>query len=166
MVIKDLKDHFPDELIGDGTGHINPNSKDFQLLREAIKKRASQISNDQKRKVFIQGVIYRMESFLYENMNESTVLVGKCLKELVEIIQIPHKDFAKFIGLQHSILNKIYEGKYRINQDLALKFGQIFSMNPSLWLQVQSKAELELFRAEAIEKYEDYSLENLMEQYG
>ena len=154
------------ERIGNGTGLINPNSKDFQLIRKAIAKEAAKMSPEDRRQLHIRGMIYKMEAYLDDDLNEPVVWVGECLKELIEQMGIPHKDFATYIGIKHSNLSAIYSGRRRINQDLASKLGQIFSMEPSLWLQVQSKSELEAFQLEKGKAYEAYSLEKLLKKYG
>ena len=160
------KGKYFDERIGNGKGLINPNSRDFQLLREAISDHASKMPPGEQRQLHIQGMIYRMEDYLDEAIEGQRLFVGACLKELVEQMNIPHKDFASYIGLQHSNLSAIYSGNRRINQELALKLGQIFSMNASIWLQVQSKAELEQFQELKGEEYTGYSLEKLLELVG
>ncbi len=164
--MKEDKELYFDERIGNGTGLINPNSQDFQVLREVLAKQASKMSPEARRQLHIQGMIYQLEDYLDEDMQAPLLLVGACLKELVEAMGISHKDFAAYIGIQHSNLSAIYSGKRRINQELALKLGQIFSMEASLWLQVQSKAELEQFQQQKGEAFKDYSLEKLVELYG
>ena len=164
--MKDEKNKYFDERIGNGKGLINPNSRDFQLLREAISDHASKMPPGEQRQLHIQGMKYRMEDYLDGNMGETRIWVGECLKELVGLMKIPHKDFARYIGMQHANLSAIYAGKRRINQELALKLGKIFSMDASLWLQVQSKAELEQFQELKGEEYTGYSLEKLLELVG
>ena len=97
-------------IIGDGTGLINPNSEDFRILRETIQKRSSEMSDEKKMQLRIKGVIYRMESYLSDRSLEKIIPVGVFLKELVEIIKVPHKEFATYLGIKNTNLSAFYKG--------------------------------------------------------
>lgn len=155
-----------DTIIGTGSGLINPNSEDFRLLQEAIKNHSSQISKEEKRSLRIKGVIYRMKSFLNEFRPSEIVSTGAFLKELVEVIGVPHKDFASYIGYKNSNLSALYSGTRRINHDLALKLGNIFNMDPTIWLNLQNKVELLEINEQDEEEYKKYQLNDLLRKVG
>ena len=153
-------------IIGDGTGLINPNSEDFRILRETIQKRSSEMSDEKKMQLRIKGVIYRMESYLSDRSLEKIIPVGVFLKELVEIIKVPHKEFATYLGIKNTNLSAFYKGRRRINHDLAMKLGYIFNMNPALWLHIQNKAELMEIQNQSEEEYKKYQLNDLLRKVG
>jgi addiction module HigA family antidote len=81
---------------------------------------------------------------------------------LVEIIGVSHKEFADYIGYKNSNLSALYSGKRRVNYDLALKLGAIFNIDAFLWLNLQNKTELLEIGEESGEKYQKYSLADLL----
>lgn len=160
------KEHQFDEIIGDGTGLINPNREDFRHLRTEIQKHASGRSREENIRINIKGIIYRMESYFEDRLAEPLVPVGSFLKELVEAIQIPHKDFAAYIGMKNTNLSAIYRGRRRINHDMAMKLGHIFHMSPALWLHLQNKVELLEIQAQGEQSYQQYRLSDLLKRVG
>ena len=153
--------------IGDGSGLINPNSRDFRVLREEILKHSSVLSDEEKVIIRIQGVKYRMDSYLNDRSEDRLIPVGAFLKELVEIIRVPHKDFAAYIGIKNTNLSALYRGKRKINHDLAMKLGHIFNMDPALWLHIQKQSRIAgNFRSKAKKKYQKYQLNDLLNQAG
>lgn len=151
-----------DALIGEGTGLINPNQQGFQQLREAIVEHADQLSEEQKLKVRLQALKYRMDSYLSGHETESGLSAGEFLRAFVEAVGVKHATFARYLGLQPANLSAIYRGQRRISQELALKLGALFDMKPSLWLYLQSKSELLAIQEAEPEAYAGYRLEELI----
>ncbi|MEZ4826033.1 MAG: hypothetical protein R3C61_07025 [Bacteroidia bacterium] len=160
------KYEWEDGVIGSGSGLINPNSEDFQILRERIENYSSQMSSEEKMQINISGVKYRMETYLDENPPEEIIPVGKFLKTLIEVIGVSNKDFADYIGLNSSNLSAIFSGVRRLNFDLALKLGNIFDIDPSLWLSIQSKGDLWAIKQGNSSGYERYRLTDLLKNAG
>lgn len=160
------KDNIGEGIIGDGSGLINPNSEDFRILREEIARRSSDIPDDKKMQIRIKGVTYRMESYVNDRSVEKLISAGSFLKELVDIINVPHKDFATYIGMKNTNLSAIYRGRRRINHDLAMKLGHIFTMSPALWLNIQNKVELLEIRSQSEQEYQQYRLNDLLKKVG
>lgn len=158
------KEETYDVRIGDGTGLINPNSEDFRLLRESIVAEASQVSDEEKRRLRIKGLLYRMESYLEEENPDRLIPAGAFLKQLVEAAGVSHKDFAAYIGYKHANLSALYHGNRRMNHDLALKISHIFTMSPLLWLNLQNKVELLAIHQESEEQYQQYQLNDLLKK--
>ena len=164
----DLKNTPPalEGIIGTGSGLINPNSEDFQLLREGVLEHSRRMDSKERMLMRVQSLIYRMGSYLDENIPGEVIPVGVFLKEMVEIIGVKHKEFAEYIGYKSANLSALYNGSRKINYDLALKLGAIFSMNPATWLNIQSKAELMKIQAENNTDYDQYHLNNLLQSAG
>ncbi len=152
--------------IGNGSGLINPNSKDFRILREKIREHSSTLSDTERTENQIRGLKYRMESYIQDRSSEELIPAGRFLKELVEIINVPHKEFAAYIGVKNSNLSALYRGTRRINHDLAMKLGHIFTMSPVTWLTVQSKVELLEAGKQSTTDYQQYRLNDLLKKVG
>lgn len=159
-------DNIFDGRIGDGSGLINPNSKDFKILREKILEHAAGISEEERMKIRIKGLKYRMESYLNDMSPEASIPVGLFLKELVEITKVSNKDFAAYIGLKNTNLSALYRGTRKINHDLAMKLGYIFDIDPGLWLHIQNKVELLEIQSQNQKEYQRYQLQDLLKKAG
>lgn len=107
-----------------------------------------------------------MESYVQDRSSEELIPVGSFLKELVEIINVPHKDFATYIGVKNTNLSALYRGSRRINHELAMKLGHIFSISPVVWLTIQSKVELLEVSKQSKKDYEQYRLNDLLKKVG
>lgn len=153
-----------DEIIGTGSGLINPNSKDFQILRKKILEHSASLSEEQKIQTHILGIKFQMERYYSEGSLEEIRSTGSFLKELVDSVGVSHKGFAEYIGYKNSNLSAIYSGSRRMNHDLALKLGSIFGIPASLWLNLQNKVELLKIRQGKDKQYGDFQLKDLIQK--
>ena len=151
-----------DTLIGDGTGKINPNQTDFQQLRQAIEQRADEMDAEQRLRLQLLGLKYRMDTYLQQDQPPERLTAGDFLKACVEATGVSHAHFARYLNVQPANLSAIYHGKRRISQELALKLGALFEMNPATWLYLQSKAELLALQQTEPDKYAAYRLTDLL----
>ena len=155
-------EHKGDEIIGTGSGLINPNSKDFQILRQKIREHSAKLSIEEKIEIRILGIRFQMERSYDEKSVGEIQTVGSFVKELVESVGISHKAFAEYIGYKNSNLSAIYSGSRRINHDLALKLDAIFGIPASLWLNLQNKAELSKISQKNESLYKNFRLKDLV----
>ncbi|MDX2249949.1 MAG: hypothetical protein SF052_24405 [Bacteroidia bacterium] len=161
------KNHeWEDEIIGLGSGLINPNSEDFRGLREQIETYSSQVSSTDKMQIKISGIKYRMETYLNDPSPKQVIPVGKFLEDLIEIIGVYHKDFATYIGINSSNLSALLKGTRRFNRDLVLKLGHIFNIDPAIWLNIQSKGDIWAAHQENSANYKQYKLNDLLNKAG
>lgn len=149
---------------GTGEGIINVNSKDFMGLREAIRIHAENQTKEQKIKYGLTSLRYQMESFISEPSPEKAISAGEFLKRHLALIGVKNKDFANYIDLEESNLSSIIKSRRKINVDLALKLGQIFRLNPDLWLLVQSKNELIGIDESKKAEYHRFRLDELLKK--
>ena len=63
-------------------------------------------------------------------------------------------------------LSALFKGKRKINPDLALKLGEIFRVDPTLWINIQSKNELLGVDKQRRMDYQKYRLEDLLKKVG
>ena len=156
----------PGGINGTDQGIVNINSKDYKLLQKAVQEQSKkQDSRSRIRYKFI-SLKLQVESYISEDNPEEVLSAGSFLKEYLNVIGVKNKDFAKFIEVEESNLSSIIRGRRKINTELAFKLGQIFNIDPNLWLLIQSKNELLKIAKERKIEYRKYQLEKLIKKVG
>ncbi|MEL7250874.1 MAG: hypothetical protein AAFZ63_02875 [Bacteroidota bacterium] len=146
---------------GLGEGLINTNSKDFKHLKDMIKSMSNNYNEEQRIENEFLSIRFQMESYLTEEIVSFTP-AGRFIERYLEVIKIKKKDFASYIGYDDTNLNAVIKGRRKINTEMAIKLGKIFSVNPSIWLHLESKNELQKTLDEKKTLYSTYSLVDLM----
>ncbi len=154
----------PGGINGSGKGVVNTNSKDIKVLRDVIREHAENQSPEDRVKIELFSLKLQMESYINGVTPSKIVSTGTFLKEHLKAIKVKNKVFAKYIDLEESNLSSIIQGRRKINIDLALKLGQVFGLDPNLWLLIQSKNELLQVDEKRILKYQKYRLEELLKK--
>ncbi|MEM9719391.1 MAG: HigA family addiction module antitoxin [Bacteroidota bacterium] len=148
---------------GTGKGVVNTNSKAYKELRNAIKSHADTQSSKDKIKYQLFSLKLQMEAYL---LNEHPLVVissGEYLRKHLEAIQIKHKEFASYVGLEESNLSAIVNSRRKISAEFAFKLGQIFNVPSEIWLRIQTKNELKELAKKSQLKNERYKLEDLVQ---
>jgi addiction module HigA family antidote len=151
-------------VIGTGEGLVNQNSRDFKELQRLILKNSSELDKSESIINKLLSVRFQMENYLEETESGKLIPTGMFLEWLIEALEIKKKDFAAYIDCQESNLSAILKGRRKINTDLAIKIGEIFRINPVLWLHIQSKNELTEMTDKDKKKYKKYRLEDLLKK--
>ena len=151
-------------IIGTGEGLVNQNSKEFKELQRLIKERSSEQDDFEKIQNQLLSLRFRMESYLNDDNPKELIQAGRFLEEFVDVLNIKKKVFAKYIDYKESNLSGIFKGKRKINTDLAIKFGEIFKVDPAIWLHIQSKNELSEIIERDRAKYKKYTLKDLLKE--
>lgn len=151
---------------GSGKGIVNVNSKEYKALQETILTHSNQQTREQIIKYNLIALKLQMESYVSNQNNSKLITVGSFLKKFLIAIGIKNKDFAKYIDLKESNLSSILKNRRKVNIDLAFKLGQIFNINPNLWLLVQSKNDLFEVSINRKLEYKKYKLEELLKKTG
>lgn len=92
------------------------------------------------------------------------IQVGEFLEAYMEALKVKKRTLAEYIDYKESNLSAIFKGKRKINIDLAIKLGEIFRVDPALWLHIQSKNDLLEIIDRDKEKYQKYRLEDLLRE--
>ena len=72
---------------------------------------------------------------------------GEVLKEeFLDPMGISQYRLAKEVGVSESRISKVVRGEARITADLALRLGKFFSMDPVVWIRLQSLYDLRTAR--------------------
>lgn len=146
---------------GSGQALVNTNSKEFKELQSQIVSKSKKQSNKKVVENKLLSLRFRMESYLQAKEN-SYIEAGWFLKEYLNELNIKNKIFAEYIGFKESNLSALFAGRRKINYDLALKLGKIFRVEPSLWINIQSKNELIKVEKENRKEYQNYSITELI----
>ena len=134
---------------------------DFQAI---LLNKSKERTEKQKRRIDLLTFKYQMEDYLISEKSE-VKSVGEFLKSILKTLKIKQKDFAEYLGLKPSNLNKLISGERTINYDLALIFGRLFNHNPMLWIEIQAKNELNRLLHAERKKYSVYSLNDLVREH-
>lgn len=66
------------------------------------------------------------------------------LKDFIEPLGLTRYRVAKAIGVPQRRIDEICAGKRAISADTALRLGRLFSVEPQLWLNLQTQYDLEI----------------------
>ena len=132
--------------------------KDFQSLLLNMSKNRTEA---RQKEIELLSIKFKMQDYL-ESEELEIKPSGSFLKEYLDTLNIPHKKFAHYIKINPSNLSKLIKGERRINYELALILGKIFNIDPMLWIEIQTKNELEKIRRNKTRRFNNYSLKDLM----
>jgi addiction module HigA family antidote len=153
-------------VIGSGKGLVNTNSNDFLFLKAQIAHKSIQQSKKQLVINHFLALRYQMDDYLLTPCPAQIIPVGTFLKQFLNVIDLKHKLFAKYIGIENSNLSALLKGRRKLNLDIALKLEKIFNAPSSLWLNIQNKNELLIFQNNSTSSYDNYNLDDLLKQAG
>ncbi len=148
---------------GLGIGVVNTNAEEFKELQRIILAQSKKQTKKQILENKLLSLRFQMESYL-EKQTDPIVEVGWFLKEFLKELKIKNKVFAEYIEFQESNLSALFKGNRKINTDLALKLGKIFRVDPTLWINIQSKNELIRMREKNNKEYQKYNIEDLLKK--
>lgn len=152
-----------DGINGLGEGIVNVNSKEFKFLQKMIHQKSDKLSAEEKLENRLFSIKLKMYSYLEQNDAE-LVEAGRFLNDLVKSINIKKKVFAEYIQTKESNLSALFSGKRRINAELAIKLGRIFSLDPVVWMNIQTKNDIVKVSKQKENEYQKYSLQTLLEK--
>lgn len=151
-----------EENIGVLTNRMNENSDEFNKLQAILLNKSRKQTEQQKRNIELMALKFNMEDYL-ESDNSDITSVGEYLKTLLRVTKIRQNKFADYIGLKPSNLSKLIGGERPISHEVALVLGKIFKIEPMIWLNIQAKNELKRLTHSNEDKYNHYSLNELMQ---
>jgi len=155
-------EEYEDGINGLGTGIVDTNSEDFKMLQQAIIEAYHKQTPEEIRENNLLSLKFQMQSYVEKRDNQELIEAGFFLKELINAIGVQQKVFADYIDYKASNLSALLNGRRKINADLAIKLGRIFDINPTLWINIQSKNELRKMQSQDMKKYEAYHLDALL----
>ena len=149
-------------IIGTGKGLVNQNSKEFKELQRMIIGRSGELEESEVIANRLLSLRFQMETYLERENPEEIIQAGEFLAAYVEALKVKKRTLAEYIDYKESNLSAIFKGRRKINADLAIKIGEIFKVDPAIWLHIQSKNDLLEIIDKDKKKYKKYKLEELM----
>lgn len=151
-------------LQGTGKDSIDRKSPAFQQLQEAIQQHSGRQKKSEKVSNQLLSLRFQMMNYLESDAPSEVKPAGYFLEKYLEVLVIKKKTLARYLGYQESNLSAILKGKRSINTDLAIKLGEIFQLDPELWLNIQSKNTLIEVARKNKAQYQHYSLQGLLNE--
>lgn len=153
-------------ITGTGEGLVNQNSQSFKELQRLIQERAGRQHAYERIQNQLLSLRLQMQSYLNDEHPKEMIQAGRFLEAFVEVLNIKKKTLAEYIGYKESNLSAVLKGNRKINTDLAIKLGELFGVDPALWLHIQSKNELLEILGKDRSKYEGYTWRDLLKKVG
>jgi plasmid maintenance system antidote protein VapI len=147
---------------GSGLGLVNTNSNDFKELKSVMQNAFHVQTETLKIENGLLALRFRMEEYLSQKEVKEIISVGVFLRLFVTLLNVKNKDLANYINYKESNLSALLRGNRKINIDLAIKFGNIFRIDPLIWLHIQTKNELIKAKNDELGEYKKYKLEDLL----
>jgi len=154
----------PGGINGTGTGVVNVNSEDFKALQRTILEEVKNQTPEERMKYALIALHIQMKTYISKDYDRAYRSVGDFLKGYIKAIGIKNKTFAQYIEIEESNLSAIIRDKRKITLNLALKLEQIFGVDAGIWLQIQSKNELQKLKEERKNDYQKYQLADLLKK--
>ena len=136
-------------------------TEDFQDFQFFILSKSRARTKNQKILVELAALKYQMEKYLEKDQKEE-VSVGKFLKSVLEAADIRQNRFAEYIGIRPPNFNKIVRGERRLSLEQAIIIGNIFDMEASIWIGIQTKNDLRKIAKAREKNYSKYNLKELL----
>ena len=143
------------------TEPMEGNSKEFNDFKLLIKSKVENANKDDRINLALLALKFKMEDS-YNSMNES-MEVGSFLKQFIQTIEIKQSRFAEYVNMKPSNLSKLLNGDRRINIEFSLILEKLSGIEAELWLNIQSKYELEKTTKKMRNELSNYKLKQLIE---
>ncbi len=143
------------------TTQMDVKSSDFDRFQAKLLNRSKERTQEQKLNIEMLALKYKIEDYLKDE-NADIQKAGEFIKQYLKILQIKQNRFAEFIGIKPSNLTKLLKGERPINYELALILGNIFNVEPMLWIEIQAKNEMSRLKRLKDKGLYRFSLKNLL----
>jgi addiction module HigA family antidote len=145
------------------TERMDFGTKGFHEFRSILMKKVQERTPEQVQELELLSIKYKMEDYLTSTDVEE-LSVGYFIQLILEKLGIKQYQFAEYLRMKPSNLNKVIKGERPINYDLALIFGRLFNNDPMLWIEIQAKSAMLKMEKTDQKRYSAHSLANLLEE--
>lgn len=146
---------------GLGESLVNTNSQSFRTLKDMITAHSSNQNAATKLENKMISLRFQMETYLGDEMSGKVIPAGSFIEKFLDIAGISKKKFSDYIQYDYSNLIATMKGRRKVNPDLAIKTGEIFGINPSILLHIETKNDLKNYLQGAPEQ-NHFSLAGLL----
>ena len=145
------------------TSSMSVNSKEFKELQIILSEKAKALNEKQKLQIELLGLQIKIEDYLNANEAEKEVVsVGDFLRLYIDTLGIKQNKLANYIGLKPSNFSKILSGSRKLNFELSFMLGQIFKLDPKVWMLIQVNNEYLEIKKDKEKIYQNFKLEDLI----
>ena len=157
-----IKKKYTEPTNGVLTERMEVTSDEFNKLQAILLNKSKAQTKQQKRKIELMALKITMEDYLKTEEVKELKFAGEFLRSYLKVLDIRQNRFAKYIGIMPSNLSKLLNGERTINTELALVLGNIFDLDPMLWLEIQAKNELIDLASKRRGQFNKYTLDDLI----
>jgi plasmid maintenance system antidote protein VapI len=158
-VMKNIK--YFDHLIGDEGKSLS--NDEIKIYQRIIKAHYNEQPLEQRRIVQKIGIRLEMEDYL--SSDQKTIInTGRFLERLLIIYDIKKSEFAEFIGIEKTNFYSLLKGRRKFNYLIAIKVGEIFKIEPELWVFIEAKNEMKKTKSISNKDRRKYSLPKLLKK--
>jgi len=143
-----------------GTQFDDTSEQDVKLTKRILDAMIQEQPIEELRKNQHIGVKLEMNDYLLSDTKKIT-RTGDFLFRLFNIYNINKTKFAEHIGYESANLHALLKGRRKFNSNLASKIGEIFNIDPEIWLFIEAKNELKEFHTNKTRKLKNVSLKQL-----
>lgn len=143
------------------TNRMDTGTKEFNEFQAIVLNKSKAQTEHQKMMIELMALKFKMEDYL-KSEETNIKLAGEFLKSFLKITHVRQNKFANYIGLKPSNFSKLIGGERPISHEMALILGNVFNVEPTLWLNVQAKNELKKLTKSNKNTYGNFSLDDLI----
>jgi len=129
----------------------------LKIYQRIIKSHSEEQSTEEKRSIKHINLRLEMEDYVESTKSQITV-AGEFLERLLKIYDVKKSQFAEFIDLERTNFYALLKGRRKFNNAIATKFGEIFNIDPELWLFIEAKNEMKEYQCEPHTHTKEYTL--------
>lgn len=150
-----------DHLIGEVSDQLN--EEDLKTYQRIIEAHSNKQSIEDKRSIRHIGIRLEMEDYIVSNDSEIKS-AGAFLERLLKVYSVQKSQFAEFIDMERTNFYALLKGRRKFNNVIAAKVGEIFNIDPELWMFIEAKNEMKQYQGDTHEEDREYSLTNLLNE--
>lgn len=145
-----MKNKYFDQILGKQRNDTT--SEEKKLTKNILDAYIKEIPKEQLAENQRIGVKLQMKTYLQSDSKE-TVLAGEFLNKLLTIYNIKKTKFAEFLEIENANLHALLRGRRKFNSKIATTVGDMFKIDPELWMYIEAKNELKKFNSSPKRKH-------------
>lgn len=150
-----------DHLIGKENSQLS--EQDLEIYQRIIKSHSDEQSIDDKRLIKHISLRLEMEEYI-DSDNVEIKMAGFFLERLLIIYNVKKSQFAEYIDIERPNFYALLKGRRKFNNIIATKVGEIFKIDPELWLFIEAKNEIKEYQRQVHESNREYNIANLLKE--
>ena len=142
---------------------MDDSTKEFKELQLYLSNKVESLDEKQKLGIDLLALQIKIEDYLNSNEGNSDIItVGDFLRLYLNKLDIKQNRLAAYIGIRPSNFSKILSGSRKVNFELSFILGQIFNLDPKIWMLIQVKNEYLELKKKKEQYFDKFKLEDLL----